>query len=109
MKTTVAGYTHIGTYEILTGLTGYGYSGGNFVHTTSGTLKPFRTFVTAPSGESLKMLQIDIADDLTGIDEVETEQKDSAVYDLQGIRVSSNLRGLAKGVYVVNGKKVIVK
>ena len=109
MKTTVAGYTHIGTYEILTGLTGYGYSGGNFVHTTSGTLKPFRTFVTAPSGESLKTLQIDIADDLTGIDEVETEQKDSAVYDLQGIRVSSNLRGLAKGVYVVNGKKVIVK
>ena len=109
MKTTVAGYTHIGTYEILTGLTGYGYSGGNFVHTTSGTLKPFRTFVTAPSGESLKTLQIDIADDLTGIDEVETEQKDSAVYDLQGIRVSSNLRGLAKGVYVMNGKKVIVK
>lgn len=47
-----------------------------------------------------------VNDDVTGIDNVKVEtSKDNIVYDLQGRRVSQP----AKGIYIVNGKKVLVK
>ena len=50
---------------------------------------------------------IGIGDDTTGIDEVssKTEEVRSDYYDLQGRRVAQP----TKGLYIVNGKKVIVK
>ena len=33
----------------------------------------------------------------------------NAVYNLQGVKVGENLDGLHKGIYIVNGKKVLVK
>lgn len=47
-----------------------------------------------------------------GIKKIETaDQKlvDTRVYNLNGQYVGTTLNGLSKGVYIVNGKKVVVK
>ena len=48
---------------------------------------------------------------VTGIDEVETENGGNAtvVYSLSGVRMNQSVDQLPKGVYIVNGKKVMVK
>ncbi len=47
----------------------------------------------------------------TGISLVEDIKKalQGKVYNLQGQCVGSSLQGLSKGVYIINGKKVIIK
>lgn len=42
-----------------------------------------------------------------GIAQVEASQ--SEIYNLQGMKVNASLENLSKGLYIVNGKKVIVK
>lgn len=57
--------------------------------------------------------KISFEGEATGIDAVTTTSTSAngAVYDLSGLRVAANLAAakLAKGIYVVNGKKVAVK
>ena len=51
-------------------------------------------------------------DKATGISNVKVQDKKQAngyVYTLDGRLVSKSLNGLAKGLYIVNGKKVVVK
>ena len=47
----------------------------------------------------------------TGISQIEDIKKalQGKVYNLQGQYVGSSLQGLSKGVYMINGKKVIIK
>ena len=45
----------------------------------------------------------------TGIEGVAAEPDSVKVYNLQGVLVAKSLKNLPKGVYVVNGKKMIVK
>lgn len=47
----------------------------------------------------------------TGISQVEGIKKalQGKVYNLQGQCVGSSFQGLSKGVYIINGKKVIIK
>ena len=47
----------------------------------------------------------------TGISQVEDIKKAlrGKVYNLQGQYVGSSLQGLSKGIYIINGKKVIIK
>lgn len=47
----------------------------------------------------------------TGIAGVEADRKaDNGVYSISGVRVADKLtEGLAKGVYIVGGKKVVIK
>ena len=47
----------------------------------------------------------------TGISQVKGIKKalQGKVYNLQGQCVGSSLQGLSKGVYIINGKKVIIK
>lgn len=47
----------------------------------------------------------------TGISQVEgiKQALQGKVYNLQGQYVGSSLQGLSKGVYMINGKKVIIK
>ena len=76
-------------------------------------LLPFRTYYTsAKSGAgSNALMQFNIVfgknenDDQTGINAVEAVKENGAVYDLQGRRVLNP----TKGLYIVNGKKVMVK
>ena len=47
----------------------------------------------------------------TGISQIEDIKKalQGKVYNLQGQYVGSSLQGLSKGIYIHNGKKVIIK
>lgn len=47
----------------------------------------------------------------TGISQIEgiKQALQGKVYNLQGQYVGSSLQGLSKGVYMINGKKVIIK
>lgn len=52
-------------------------------------------------------LKIEDAEE-SGVNEIESSASaDAAIYNLQGIRVSGDLRTLPAGIYVVNGKKVV--
>ena len=48
---------------------------------------------------------------VAGISNVKVQEKqaDGYVYTLDGRMVAKSLNGLAKGLYIVNGKKVVVK
>ena len=66
-----------------------------------------KAYLNTGSGSPGSPSFIGIGDDTTGIDEVssKTEEVRSDYYDLQGRRVAQP----TKGLYIVNGKKVIVK
>ena len=76
-------------------------------------LLPFRTYYTSTkSGAgSNALMQFNIVfgknenSDQTGISRIENVKENGAVYDLQGRRVENP----TKGLYIVNGKKVMVK
>lgn len=109
LTTAITGFTHTGTYKTMTGVKGYGYTGGKFVQTNNGTLKPFRTYIAATDGSLTNTFEITLEGEETGIEGVESDSNITAIYNLQGVRVGNSLQGLAKGVYIVNGKKTIVK
>ena len=111
LTTTVNGVSHIGSYAELTVTDAYGYAGGQFVQAGKGTVKPFRTYITIPAGSAAapKAFDIHFADTETGIATVVTDSKDQNVYNLQGVRVAKSLNGLTKGIYIVNGKKTVIK
>ena len=64
-----------------------------------------------PINEILSDEQIKEMDKATGISNVKVQEKqaDGYVYTLDGRMVAKSLNGLAKGLYIVNGKKVVVK
>lgn len=71
------------------------------------TLPAFRAYVKQREGRELQTLHFDILTDYTGIEGVAADFDENAeIYNLQGIRVKNPVRG---GVYIVNGKKVLVK
>lgn len=90
----------------------FGLSSGSFVKINSGTIPANKAYLPIPTADvpSGARLAIVFADETTGIAEtVQAAQRpDTTVYDLQGRKVSS-LQGNAKGLYIVNGKKVLVK
>ena len=75
---------------------------------TTNTMKGFRAYFMVPSGASAAALNINIDGETTGINNIETEATvNGKVYNLNGQYVGNSLNGLKKGIYVVNGKKVI--
>lgn len=119
-------YTFTGTYHALSGAElaangCYGMGGGALVTPTeTTTLKPFRWFLKAESRDGYTVARMpkqilvydgDVWDDATDI-EVLPVQGDAVydVYDLNGRCVkkqATNLNGLPKGIYIVNGKKIL--
>ena len=79
------------------------------------TFKGFRGYFTAKDGSSLaKTVGITFGDaeDVTGIHSATAENAPQHIYSLSGqlIRMNStSVDGLSKGIYIVGGKKVIVK
>lgn len=76
------------------------------------TIKAFHAFYQPVDGQEAAAA-IGFTSETAGIDAVTTTSTSAngAVYDLSGRRVAANLAAakLAKGIYVVNGKKVAVK
>ena len=74
-------------------------------------IKPFHAYYEATEGQTIPA-KISFEGEATGINSVAaTTVANGAVYDLSGRRVAEKLAGasLVKGIYVVNGKKVVVK
>ena len=79
----------------------------------SATIPAYRAYIQR-NGNGAKQLSVIIDDETTGIGDVPDGTTDSAVYDLQGRRMADQLddnarRWLPVGVYIVNGRKVILK
>lgn len=79
----------------------------------SASLPAGRVYLNGYSGGTARdYLEFMFDDDsTTGVDGVvkREEIKDKSYYDLQGRRVAHGQQPVAKGLYVVNGKKVVVK
>ena len=111
LTTTVDGVSHIGSYTAQNVEGVYGYADGKFVKATTGSVKPFRTYVKVAGSQAAPMaFGVNIEGTVTGINNATTAATaKEAIYNLQGVRVSGDLKHLTKGVYIVNGQKVVVK
>lgn len=79
-------------------------------------LKGYRAYFHDSSAAGAKSFTVSIGDsEATGIDDINGEEGNHDVYDLQGRKVASGMpwteakRLLRQGVYIVNGKRMIVK
>ena len=71
------------------------------------TMNGFRAYFLVPSGTSAANVNINFGD-ATGISGVAADAvKTAKVYNLSGQYVGTSLEALPKGIYVVNGKKVL--
>lgn len=111
LTTTVDGVSHIGSYTAQNVANVYGYTNGKFVKANTGSVKPFRTYVKVAGAQAAPMaFGVNIEGTVTGINNATTAATaKEAIYNLQGVRVSGDLKHLTKGVYIVNGQKVVVK
>lgn len=111
LTTTVDGVSHIGSYTTQNVEGVYDYADGKFVKATTGSVKPFRTYVKVAGTQAAPMaFGVNIEGTVTGINNATTAATaKEAIYNLQGVRVSGDLKHLTKGVYIVNGQKVVVK
>ena len=110
LTTTVDGVSHIGSYTAQNVANVYGYANGKFVKANTGSVKPFRTYVKVSGTQAAPMaFGVNIEGTVTGINNATTATAKEAIYNLQGVRVSGDLKHLTKGVYIVNGQKVVVK
>lgn len=111
LTTTVDNVSHIGSYTAQNVANVYGYANGKFVKAANGSVKPFRTYVKVSGAQAAPMaFGVNIEGTVTGINNATTAATaKEAIYNLQGVRVSGDLKHLTKGVYIVNGQKVVVK
>lgn len=114
VKTTADAGIKTGDYFMSTSGSVMRWTGGN--HYMRGTYAWLHPTKAEAAGRVLSFTYEDVVDGTTGIVEVEQGTAaaeniaDGTVYDLRGIKVSDNsLKGLPKGVYIVNSKKIIVK
>lgn len=113
------GYFMQGIYSVKTDLTTDGTNlflgDGNKFYKPSGTttakMKGMRAYFIVPQGTNFAALRANIDGATTAIDELTTvveQPTDNRIYNLQGQFVGTSFEGL-HGVYVQNGKKVLVK
>lgn len=112
------GFFMQGTYGAKTDLLDDGTNlflgeGNKFYKPAAGStkMKGMRAFFIVPQGTNLAALRANIDGATTAIDELTTvveHPTDNRIYNLQGQFVGTSFEGL-HGVYVQNGKKVLVK
>lgn len=82
------------------------YAADGCFHPCSGGTIPAGKAYLNVSSES-KVLNIEVGElDPTAIHEMETAQENAAIYTLDGVRVKDAQQ---KGIYIINGKKVVIK
>lgn len=118
VKSGADGFFMQGTYGAKTDLLDDGTNlflgeGDKFYKPAKGStkMKGMRAFFIVPQGTNLAALRANIDGATTAIDELTTvveQPTDNRIYNLQGQFVGTSFEGL-HGVYVQNGKKVLVK
>lgn len=115
-------YTFTGNYEALMNMAGlYGVANAEgeevqriMLGGANSKLKATRAYFKTDNQSNVSGMRIRLEGegDVTAIDGVQVLSGSCDVYNLQGLRVrtaATSLEGLTPGVYVVNGKKVLVK
>lgn len=108
------GYTFYGTYapKAISEMKEYVLTDGQWCQLTktavdnnANILGAFRVYLTAPNGTQANALSITRGE--TGIEELSTvnDQQSTVIYDLTGRKVET----MDKGIYIVNGRKVVIK
>jgi hypothetical protein len=88
------------------GLVINGSDKAQFTKLNKGTIDPGKAYLKIAKGSSARAaLDVVFADETTGINAVENAVNNGVYYNLQGVRVAQP----TKGLYIVNGKKVILK
>lgn len=89
------------------GYTYYYLASDEFHKATSGTLQSGKAYLKVAGSPAAHELSISFGDESTGIADVNVKGSDekAGFYDLSGRRVAQP----TKGLYIVNGKKVIIK
>ena len=105
---TVDNWQFVGTYSLVENMaSGNYYFKNNYLYQATGSqkMKPFRGYFTGVA--AAPSLNFIIDGETTGIDDVkrETITNSGEFYDLSGRRVAQP----TKGLYIVNGKKYVVK
>ena len=108
-----------GTYGVTTlatdGSNLFIVTGGKFMKPETAekaVMKGMRAYFIVPSGTNAKLLRANLDGVETSIDAIGTDDAvivDTTVYTIQGQRVGNTLEGLPRGLYIQNGKKVLVK
>ena len=122
-STTIAKFTITGTYkpipsETMIANNYYGMGGGKLIQSDgSNGLNPYRWYMKVEARDyskykvsnAAKAITIKVLDDeeTTGIDELQSANGNSSVYDINGRKVNEN--SLKPGMYIKNGKKFVVK
>lgn len=74
--------------------------------TTLPWIRANRCYMTYAGGEAAPMFILSRGDETTGIETTVNGEQTTVIYDLMGRKVSTMEKG---GIYIVNGKKVVVK
>lgn len=110
-------YNFVGTFKPVQPKDGsYYLTAGNTIRplASGGTIKPFRAYFEPATPSAARARAISIDGMTTAIEDIEwgdgnpfLTPTDSRIYNLEGQMVGTNLEQLPKGLYIVNGKKVI--
>lgn len=74
------------------------------------TIGGLRAYFIVPQGTDIKKLRANLDGTPTSLGTIfNTEESNAPVYNLQGQCVGNSLRALKSGIYIQNGKKVVVK
>lgn len=74
------------------------------------TIGGLRAYFIVPQGTDIKKLRANLDGTPTSLSTIfDTEESNAPVYNLQGQCVGNSLRALKNGIYIQNGKKVVVK
>lgn len=81
-------------------------SDGKFYQISGGTVAVGKAYLHLDSAPGVRSLVVKLDNEATGIESVDSEAADAeAIYNVSGQRVAKAVKGL----YIVNGKKVIIK
>ena len=83
----------------------YGLKNGEFHAIVSGTMTAGKAYLPIPKSIASGSKITFVIEDATGINQYQTIHTDGVYYDLQGSRIGNP----QKGIYVRNGKKVVIK
>lgn len=73
------------------------------------TMKGMRAYFACAS-EQAASAQLQLGGELTGVASIVSDvDEDGNIYNLNGVRIGKDIKGLSKGLYIKNGKKFVVK
>lgn len=92
----------------------YGYSNGSFVKVgTNGgaTISPYRAYFQTATSNARAPQNLVLDGQTTDITSIQTstQPQQTGIYTLSGVRMNTELNQLPKGIYIVNGRKLVIR